>query len=119
MKGQSRELWGRPNVFLILFAESLDVRFSVRIEEFLAALLPPCSEFRRSDVPVRPAFRAFLSNGTQVLTEIFQRGGQGRCIRRCRDFFARYALRQRGTATPVRYSFVWEILSALIVISRQ
>ena len=46
---------------LLLFTESLDVRFAVRIEEFLAALLPRRSEFGRCDVPVRPAF---LGNGT-------------------------------------------------------
>jgi hypothetical protein len=46
---------------LILFTESLDVRFAVRIEEFLAALLPRRFEFGRCDVPVRPAF---LGNGT-------------------------------------------------------
>ena len=57
--------------FLILFTESLDVRFAVRIEEFLAALLPRRFEFGRCDVPVRPAF---LGNGTQVLAEIFQSG---------------------------------------------
>src|ERR1700693_382156 len=56
---------------LILFAESLDVRLAVRIEEVLAALLPRRFEFGRCDVPVRPAF---LGNGTQVLAEIFQSG---------------------------------------------
>jgi hypothetical protein len=33
---------------LILFTESLDVRFAVRIEEFLAALLPRCFEFAKA-----------------------------------------------------------------------
>jgi len=41
---------------LILFTESLDVRFAVRIEEFLAALLPRRFECGRCDVPVRAAF---------------------------------------------------------------
>ena len=40
---------------LILFAESLDIRFAVRIEEILASLLPRRSELRRGDVPARPA----------------------------------------------------------------
>jgi hypothetical protein len=56
---------------LILFTESLDVRFAVRIEEFLAALLPRRFEFGRCDVPVRPAF---FGNGAQILTEIFHGG---------------------------------------------
>jgi hypothetical protein len=56
---------------LILFTESLDVRFTIRIEEVLAALLPRRFEFGRCDVPVRPAF---FGNGTQVLAEIFQSG---------------------------------------------
>jgi hypothetical protein len=56
---------------LILFTESLDVRFAVRIEEFLAPLLPRRFELGRCDVPVRPAF---LGNSTQVLAEIFHRG---------------------------------------------
>jgi hypothetical protein len=55
---------------LILFTESLDVRFAVRIEEFLATLLPRRFELGRCDVPVRAAF---LGNGTQVLAEIFHR----------------------------------------------
>src|SRR5580700_2767583 len=53
---------------LVLFTKSLCVRFAVRIKEFLAALLPRRFEFRRCDVPVRPAFPG---NGTQVLAEIF------------------------------------------------
>jgi hypothetical protein len=56
---------------LILFTESLDVRFAVRIEEFLAALLPRRFEFGRCDVPVRPAF---FGNGAQILAEIFHGG---------------------------------------------
>ena len=60
-----------PVPLLILFTEGLDVRFSVRIEEFLAALLPRRFEFGRCDVPVRPAF---LGNDTQVLAELFQVG---------------------------------------------
>ncbi len=56
---------------LILFTEGLDVRFAVRIEEFLAALLPRRFEFGRCDVPVGPAF---FGNGTQVLAEIFLGG---------------------------------------------
>jgi hypothetical protein len=54
---------------LVLFTKSLNVRFSIRIKEFLAALLPRCFEFGRCDVPVWPAF---LGNGTQVLAKIFQ-----------------------------------------------
>jgi hypothetical protein len=48
-------------LLLILFTESLDVRLAVRIEEFLAALLPRRLEFGRCDVAVEPAF---LDNGT-------------------------------------------------------
>src|SRR3984893_7734797 len=56
---------------LILFTESLDVRFAVRIEQFLAALLPRRFEFGRCDVPVRPA----LSNyGAEVLPELLHSG---------------------------------------------
>jgi hypothetical protein len=51
---------------LILFTESLDVRFAIWIEEFHAALLPRRFEFRRRDVPVRPAF---FGNGAQVGTD--------------------------------------------------
>ena len=68
---------------LILFTESLDVRFAVRIEEFLAALLPRRFEFGSSDVPVRPAF---LGNGTQVLAEIFQQWAGRRTSSRCRSY---------------------------------
>jgi hypothetical protein len=46
---------------LILFTESLDIGLAVRIEKFLAALLPRRFEFGGCDVPVRPAF---LGNGT-------------------------------------------------------
>jgi len=56
---------------LILFTESLNVGFAVRIEEFLAALLPRRFKFGRCDVPVRTAF---FGNGTQVLAEIFHSG---------------------------------------------
>ena len=56
---------------LILLTESLDIRSTVRIEEFLAALLPRRFEFLRCDVPVRPAF---LGDGSQVLAEIFHSG---------------------------------------------
>jgi hypothetical protein len=56
---------------LVLFTESLDVRFAIRIEEFLAAMLPSRFEFGRRNVPVWPAF---LGNGAQVLAEIFQSG---------------------------------------------
>ncbi len=58
-------------LLLILFAESLGKRFAVRIEEFLAALLPRRFEFRRCDVPIRAAFS---DNCAQVLAEFFQRG---------------------------------------------
>ena len=60
---RARELgalkWARAE--LSFFTESLDERFAVRIEEFLAALLLRRLEFGRGDVPVRPAF---LGNGT-------------------------------------------------------
>jgi hypothetical protein len=56
---------------LLLFTESLDVRFAVRIEELLAAFLPRRFEFGRCDVPVRSAF---FGNSTQVLAEIFHGG---------------------------------------------
>ena len=45
---------------LVLFAQGLDVRFVVRIKEFLSALLPRRSKFGRCNVPVRAAF---LGNG--------------------------------------------------------
>ena len=47
----------QPEMFtlLILFTESLGVRFAVRIEEFFAALLPRRLELGRCDVPVGPA----------------------------------------------------------------
>ena len=70
-RGRSRQRLAKRITLLILFTESLGVRFAVRIEEFLAALLPRRFEFGRCDVPVRPAF---LGNGTQVLAEIFQSG---------------------------------------------
>ena len=44
---------------LLQFTESLDVRFAVRIEEFLAAFLPRRFEFGCCDVPV---WSAFFSN---------------------------------------------------------
>src|SRR5579871_6281387 len=56
---------------LILLAESLGERFAVRVEEFLAALLPGRSELRRRDIPVRPAFPGHCS---KVLAKIFHRG---------------------------------------------
>ena len=56
---------------LILLTERLGVGFPIRIEEFLAALLPRCFEFGCCDVPVRPAFPG---NDTQILPEIFQSG---------------------------------------------
>src|SRR4029077_9386612 len=56
---------------LILFTESLGVRFVVGIKEFLSAFLPRSLKFGRCDVPIRPTF---LSNGAQVLAEIFHRG---------------------------------------------
>ena len=51
--------------------QSLDVRFGVRIEVFLAALLARSFGFGRCDVPVRPAFPG---DGVQVLVEIIQSG---------------------------------------------
>src|SRR5262249_40174844 len=56
---------------LILFTEGLDVRLAVRIEEFLASLLPRRFELGRCDVPVRPAF---LGYGTEVLPGFLQGG---------------------------------------------
>ena len=56
---------------LVLFTECLEIRFAVRIEEFLGALLPRRSEFGQRDVPVWPTFLAY---DTQVLAEIFQSG---------------------------------------------
>ena len=56
-------------LLLILFTESLGVSFAVRIEEFLAASLPSCSEVGRCDVPIRPTF---LGYGAEVLTELLQ-----------------------------------------------
>jgi len=45
---------------LILFTESLDIGLAIRIEKFLAALLPRRFEFGRCNVPVGPAS---LGNG--------------------------------------------------------
>ena len=56
---------------LILFPQSLGVRFTVRVEEFLAPLLPRRFEFGCCDVPVRPAFPG---NGTEVLAEFLESG---------------------------------------------
>src|SRR6266481_5542866 len=56
---------------LRLFTESLDVRLAVRIEEFLAALLPRRFELGRCDVPVRPAL---LGNSAKVVAELFESG---------------------------------------------
>src|ERR1700675_512785 len=50
----------RNSIYLVLFAQGLDVRFAVGIKEFLSDLLPRRSEFGRCNVPVRPAF---LGNG--------------------------------------------------------
>ena len=134
--------------FLILFTESLGVRFAVRIKEFLAALLPRRFEFGRCDVPVRPAFPG---NGTQILAEIFHRGPAEEPVavvdlvndqagledNRVRnhgivvgigvlgdveiflDFRAGSERNGQCAPTPVRYSFVSVILSVLIVTSRQ
>ena len=41
---------------LILFTDSLRVRFAIWVEEFLAALLPGGLRFRHCDVPIGPAF---------------------------------------------------------------
>jgi hypothetical protein len=133
---------------LILFSESLDIRLAVRIEEFLAALLPRRFQFGRRDVPVRPAF---LGNGTQVLAEIFQSGpaeelvavvnlindqtglkdnhvGDHRIVDWIRVFgdveiflddTTCVGKERPGAPTPVRYSFVSVTLSALMVTSRQ
>src|ERR1700730_14095600 len=66
-----RSMYPMGILLLVLFTESLDVRFAVRIEEVLAALLPRRLEFGRRDVPVWPAF---LGNGTKVLAEISHSG---------------------------------------------
>jgi hypothetical protein len=74
-----REVRGAPDdvarrdliALLVLFTESLDIRFAIRIEKFLAALLPRRFEFWRCDVPVRAAF---LRDSTQVLPKIFHSG---------------------------------------------
>jgi hypothetical protein len=73
---QRSEKWrfvARPgrSLTLILFTESLRVRFAVRIEKFLAALLPRRFEFGCRDVPVGTAF---FDNGAEILAEIFQSG---------------------------------------------
>jgi hypothetical protein len=60
----------QPRTNSILFAESLNERFAVRIEQFLATLLPRRSEFRSRDVPVWPAL---LKNRAQVLAKILYR----------------------------------------------
>ena len=54
-----------------MFTDHLGVGFAVRIEKLLTALLPGGLHFRRSDVPVAPAFPG---NGAQVLAEILHRG---------------------------------------------
>src|ERR1700683_3392224 len=56
---------------LILITDRLGVRFSVRVEKFLSALLPCRLEFGRGDVPVRSAF---LRHSAQVLPQFFHRG---------------------------------------------
>ena len=56
-------------VCLILFAESLEIGFAIRIEEFLAALPPRLFEFGRRDVPVRTAFPGHRA---QVLAKFLQ-----------------------------------------------
>jgi len=56
---------------LILFTKSLDVCFAIRIEEFLATLLPRRFHFRRCNIPVRTAL---LQNRAKVLAEFFHSG---------------------------------------------
>src|ERR1700692_1316869 len=75
----------RSIMVLILFTESLDVRFAVRIKEFLAALLPCRFEFGRCDVTVHPTFPG---HGTQVLAEIFHSGPAEEPVARCRSYRA-------------------------------
>jgi hypothetical protein len=58
-------------LLLILFAEGLNVRFAVWIEELFTALLPGGFEFGRSDVPVGAAF---FGDGAEILAEIFHGG---------------------------------------------
>src|SRR5262245_59815883 len=57
-------------LLLILFTKRWAVCFAVRIEEFLAALLPRRFEFGRCDIPVRTAL---FQNSTKILAEIFNR----------------------------------------------
>ena len=52
---------GAHETLLVLFSDSLGVRFAVGIEKFLATLLPRHLEFGRCDVPIRSAF---LGDGT-------------------------------------------------------
>src|SRR3974390_1203034 len=70
LKDVSRRI-SNSSPLLILFTESLDVGFAVRIKEVLAALLPRRPEFGRCNVPVWPAF---LGNDTKILAEFFHRG---------------------------------------------
>jgi hypothetical protein len=61
-------MWIAP---LILFAEGLEIGFTVGVEKIFAALLPGGFEFGGGDVPV---WAAFLADGTEVLAEIFDGG---------------------------------------------
>jgi hypothetical protein len=147
--GQSqRSLQPMAIPFLILFTESLDIRLAVRIEKFLAALLPRRFEFGCRNVPVRPAF---LEDDAQVLAEIFYCGppeepvsvvnltndrtglqdnhvGDHGIVDRISVFRdveifldERPGSERKGqwAPTPPRYSFVSVMLSVLIVTSRQ
>jgi hypothetical protein len=55
----------------VLFTESLDIGFAVRVKEVLAPFRPRRLEFGRCYVPVRPPLPG---DNAQVLTEIFESG---------------------------------------------
>jgi hypothetical protein len=104
---------------LVLPAKRLDVGFAVRIEQFLAALLPRPFEFGRCDVPVRPAHSDY---GAEVLAELLQSGPAEEPVAVVDLINDKTGLEERKgqwAPTPLRYSFVRVILSVLIVTSRQ
>ena len=133
---------------LILFRKSLGERFAVRIEQFLATLLPRGFEFGRCDIPVRPTF---FDNDAQILAEIFHGGPTKEPVahvdlvndktglehNRVRNHriverigvlgdveilldLTRWVGEERPVgADSMRYSFVSVMLSVLIVTSRQ
>lgn len=120
---------------LILVAESLDIGFAVRIEKLLAALLPRNFKFECGDVPIRPAF---LANGAQIgsakepVSIVDLVNDKARFQHdHMRNHGIVYGigvlgdvqilLKRKGQWAPIplRNSFVWVILSVLIVTSRQ